>query len=76
MFGFGLCKTITMEDLTNIMHSIIGKSGIEAPTPVLRDEPEEEAANQTSLSSPDRSHIQYQCGEHVIAFWLAGNTAK
>ena len=71
-----LCKTITMANLTNIMHGIIGKSGIEAPTPVLRDEPEEEAANQTSLSSPDRSHIQYQCGEHVIAFWLEGNTAK
>ena len=71
-----LCKTVTMTDLTNIMHGIIGKSGIEAPTPVLRDEPEEEAANQTSSSSPDRSHIQYQCGEHVIAFWLEGNTAK
>ena len=68
------CKTITVEDLNNVMRGIMSRS---------MDVPNESQSNnnikypQVSVQlEGEKNPIQYQIDEHLIAFWVEGMETK
>ena len=83
------CKTITVEDLNNVMRGIMGRSmegeneedqqttmDSEVPERISGDTQEETTKRSSVPEAGDTIAPEYQMGEHVIAFWLEGNDAK
>ena len=68
------CKTITVEDLNNVMRGIMSRS---------MDVPNESQSNnnikypQVSVQlEGEKNSIQYQIDKHLIAFWVEGKETK
>ena len=62
------CKQITISDLCNVMHGIMGKS--EA---VFTNINEMYSSNMGAICQKESEIVQ---GEHVITFWVEGNKTK
>ena len=68
------CKTITVEDLNNVMRGIMSRS---------MDVPNESQSNnnikypQVSVQlEGEKNPIQYQIDDYLIAFWVEGKETK
>ena len=68
------CKTITVEDLNNVMRGIMSQS---------MDVPNESQSNNNTKDPQvsvqlegEKNQYQHQIGEHFIAFWVEGNETK
>ena len=68
------CKTITAEDLNNVMSGIMSRS---------MDVPNESQSNNNTKDPQvsvqlegEKSPFQYQMSEHLISFWIDRNKTK
>ena len=67
------CKTITVEDLNNVMRGITGRS---MDGENQQNQTTDDSEIPREISDNTQLPPEYQIGEHVIAFWLEGNEAK
>ena len=63
------CKTITINDLNNIIHSITEKETHEEPTESSLEE--SDASGECADCEPNFIH-----GEHIVAFWFESDCVK
>jgi hypothetical protein len=71
------CRTITVEDLNNVMRGIMGRS-TNLETPTEHEIPQRIPISQSQLDQANTllPIPKYEIGEHIIAFLLDGNIAK
>ena len=62
------CKTLTLQDLSNVMIGIAGKS--------LKSDLEHTESHEKPKEKNVSDLDQLQQGEHIIAFWIEGNDTK
>ena len=67
------CKSITVEDL-NVMRGIMSWS-IDVPNESQSNNNTKDPQVSVQLEG-EKNPIQYQIGEHLIAFWVEGNETK
>ena len=68
------CKTITIEDLNNIMHGIASKNIAEVAG--ISIQLRSEVAQSANNTDPSGNQSNFVTGEHVIAFWCENESVK
>ena len=68
------CKTLTIQDLSNVIHGIAAKAS--ADLEHCDGISEEQQTNIDSSCVSEQETCQLQPGEHIIAFWIKGNDIK
>ena len=68
------CKTITVEDLNNVMRGIMSRS-MDVPNESQSNNNTKDPQVSAQLES-EKSPFQYQIVEHLISFWGEGNETK
>ena len=68
------CKTITVEDLNNVMRGIMSRS-VDVPNEYQSNNNTKDPQVSVQLEE-ENNPIQYQISEHLIPFWVEGNETK